>query len=68
LEGTRPLDGRVGPELNNVRALTWCKLVVIERELYLIWRIGRDLSPAARVLQRGILAGAQAICERSLVG
>ncbi|MCP2205696.1 hypothetical protein AB7M42_000282 [Bradyrhizobium diazoefficiens] len=32
------------------------------------WRIGRDLSPAARALQRGILAGAQAIRERSLVG
>ncbi len=41
---------------------------VIERELYLIWRIGRDLSPAARALQRGILAGAQAIRERSLAG
>jgi hypothetical protein len=50
--------------------LTWRKLVepVIERELYLLWRIGRDLSPAARALQRGILAGVQVIRERSLAG
>jgi DNA-binding transcriptional LysR family regulator len=67
--GVAPLPSLAWPEADHP-VLTWRKLVdpVIERELYLLWRIGRDLSPAARALQRGILAGAQAIRERSLVG
>ncbi|WP_456743832.1 LysR family transcriptional regulator [Bradyrhizobium sp. USDA 4354] len=65
--GVAPLPSLAWPEASHP-VLTWRKLVdpVIERELYLIWRIGRDLSPAARALQRGILAGAQTIREQKL--
>ncbi len=47
--------------------LTFRKLVapVIERELYLIKRLGRDLSPAGRALHRGILSGAQVIRDHA---
>ncbi|MGY8710781.1 LysR substrate-binding domain-containing protein [Bradyrhizobium sp. 18BD] len=67
--GVAPLPSLAWPEADHP-VLTWRKLVepVIERELYLIWRIGRDLSPAARALQRGILAGAQAIRDQKLAG
>jgi DNA-binding transcriptional LysR family regulator len=60
--GVAPLPSLAWPEASHA-VLTYRKLVepVIERELYLIRRIGRDLSPAARALQRGILAGAQLI-------
>lgn len=43
-------------------SLTFRSLVAphVQRQLYLIKRAGRDLSPAGRALYRGIIAGAQA--------
>jgi DNA-binding transcriptional LysR family regulator len=51
--GVAPLPSLAWPEAGDP-VLTYRKLIepVIERELYLIWRIGRDLSPAARALHR----------------
>lgn len=57
--GVAPLPGLAWPESDHP-ILTFRKLTnpVIERELYLIRRGGRDLSPAGRALHRAILAGA----------
>lgn len=67
--GVAPLPGLAWPSTEQ-RVLTVRKLVepVIERQLYLIKRAGRDLSPAGRVLHRGIQAGAQAIRDRAAAG
>ncbi|MBI1200974.1 MAG: LysR family transcriptional regulator [Rhodopseudomonas sp.] len=67
--GVAPLPSLAWPPTDHA-VLTIRKLVapVVERELYLIKRIGRDLSPAARVLHRGILSGAQAIRDRTAAG
>lgn len=56
--GVAPLPSLAWPEASHP-VLTWRKLVapVIERELYLIWRIGRDLSPAARAPARHSFRG-----------
>jgi DNA-binding transcriptional LysR family regulator len=64
--GVAPLPSLAWPEASHP-VLTYRKLIepTIERELYLIRRVGRDLSPAARALQRGILAGAQEIRNRA---
>lgn len=64
--GVAPLPSLAWPEASHP-VLTYRNLIepVIERELYLIRRVGRDLSPAARALHRGILAGAQTIRERA---
>jgi DNA-binding transcriptional LysR family regulator len=57
--GVAPLPGLAWPELDHP-ILTFRKLTnpVIERELYLIRRGGRDLSPSGRALHQAILAGA----------
>lgn len=63
--GVAPLPSLAWPDADHP-ALTFRQLVApaVERELYLIKRIGRDLSPAARTLQFGILQGAQVIRDR----
>ena len=64
--GVAPLPSLAWPEASHP-VLTYRKLIepTIERELYLIRRVGRDLSPAARALQRGILSGALEIRDRT---
>lgn len=67
--GVAPLPSLAWPAADHP-VLTFRKLVapVIERDLYLIKRVGRDLSPAGRALHRGILSGAQAIRDRATTG
>lgn len=67
--GVAPLPSLAWPAADHP-VLTFRKLVapVIERDLYLIKRVGRDLSPAGRALHRGILSGAQAIRDRAATG
>ncbi|MDB5568308.1 MAG: transcriptional regulator [Tardiphaga sp.] len=67
--GVAPLPSLAWPAADHP-VLTFRKLVapVIERDLYLIKRAGRDLSPAGRALHRGILSGAQAIRDRAVTG
>jgi DNA-binding transcriptional LysR family regulator len=57
--GVAPLPGLAWPDIDHP-ILTYRKLTgpVIERKLYVIWRGGRELSPAGRALQRAILAKA----------
>ncbi|MBR1119893.1 LysR family transcriptional regulator [Bradyrhizobium lablabi] len=57
--GVAPLPGLAWPDANHP-VLTFRKLTgpVIERKLYVIWRSGRELSPAARALHRAILSKA----------
>jgi DNA-binding transcriptional LysR family regulator len=64
--GVAPLPSLAWPAVDHP-VLTFRKLVapVIERDLYLIKRVGRDLSPAGRALHRGILSAAQAIRDRA---
>jgi DNA-binding transcriptional LysR family regulator len=58
--GVAPLPGLAWPASDHP-VLTFRRLTApfIERELYLIKRAGRDLSPAGRALYRAILSGAQ---------
>jgi DNA-binding transcriptional LysR family regulator len=58
--GVAPLPGLAWPAIDHP-ILTFRQLTapLIERELYLIKRAGRDLSPAGRALYRSILSGAQ---------
>lgn len=58
--GIAPLPGLAWPATDHP-ILTFRRLVAprVERELYLIKRTGRDLSPAGRALYRAILSGAQ---------
>lgn len=58
--GVAPLPGLAWPDVNHP-ILTFRRLTVpvIERELYLITRGGRDLSPAGSALYRAILSGTQ---------
>lgn len=67
--GVAPLPSLAWPAGDHP-VLTFRKLVdpVIERDLYLIRRTGRDLSPAGRALHRGIIAGAQTIRDRAATG
>lgn len=67
--GVAPLPGLAWPEADHP-LLTFRKLIapVIERELYLIKRVGRDMSPAGRALHRGILLGAQVFRDRAAIG
>jgi DNA-binding transcriptional LysR family regulator len=67
--GVAPLPGLAWPEADHP-VLTFRKLIapVIERELYLIKRVGRDLSPAGRALHRGILLGSQVFRDRAASG
>ena len=67
--GVAPLPGLAWPATDHP-ILTFRRLVapVIERDLYLIKRVGRDLSPAGRALYRGIQLVAQSIRERTAAG
>jgi DNA-binding transcriptional LysR family regulator len=67
--GVAPLPSLAWPEAEHP-VLTFRKLVapIIERQLYLIKRIGRDLSPAGRALHRDILSGAQVIRDHAATG
>lgn len=67
--GVAPLPSLAWPPADHP-VLTFRKLIapVIERELYLIKRLGRDLSPAGRALHRGILLSAQAIRKHAAKG
>lgn len=67
--GVAPLPSLAWPAGDHP-VLTFRKLVqpVIERDLYLLRRVGRDLSPAGRALHRGILQAAQTIREQFSAG
>jgi DNA-binding transcriptional LysR family regulator len=67
--GVAPLPGLAWPPVDHP-VLTIRKLVApfIERDLYLLKRIGRDLSPAGRALHRGIMSGAQLIRDSAAKG
>jgi DNA-binding transcriptional LysR family regulator len=63
--GVAPLPSLAWPEIDHP-ALTFRKLVspVVERQLYLIRRSGREMSPAGRALHRGILSGSQSLRDK----
>ena len=67
--GVAPLPGLALPATDHP-VLTYRRLLdpIIERDLYLIRRVGRDLSPAGRALYRGIQLVAQSIRERTAAG
>jgi len=67
--GVAPLPGLAWPREDHA-VLTVRRLVapVVQRNLYLIKRVGRELSPAGRALHRGILLGAQVIRESAAKG